>query len=168
MLASFDLYGYVHDSLLGRAAYAPPATPFTGEYRVFDLWFGKPSPSLYGPLWFPIVQAVMWPATTLLGKMIAYRIFSAAMVVTFMIALRALSQPIRILAAVGLNPAFVFLTVANGHNDLIAVTILAGAAAFARGGSHAGYRLWYQNSGADCGAPARESGELRARVLDTS
>ena len=37
--ASFDPYGYVHNSLLGRLAYAPPAAPFAGEYHVIDSGF---------------------------------------------------------------------------------------------------------------------------------
>lgn len=128
VLGSFDLYGYVHDALLGRAAYAPPAIPWTGEYRIFDLWWGKPTPTLYGPLWIPIVQLVMSLGSTLLTKMVAYRVFCALLFAALVALLRAQGQPQRIVAAVALNPALAFLTVANGHNDLLVlVFIVAGA-----------------------------------------
>jgi hypothetical protein len=131
-LTSFDLYGYVHDAILGRAAYAPPSVAFTGEYRVFDAWFGKPSPTLYGPLWIPVVQLVTAVPATLLGKMLALRFFSAALALAFLALMRAVGHPVRILAVIGINPAFAFLTVANAHNDLLVIAIVAGAALLMR------------------------------------
>ncbi|MBV8197986.1 MAG: hypothetical protein JO263_07610, partial [Candidatus Eremiobacteraeota bacterium] len=131
-LTSFDLYGYVHDSLLGLAAYLPPYPPFRGEYHSFDLWFGGPTPTLYGPLWFPIVESVMSLGSTLLGKLVVYRLFSAALVAVVLFLLRALGQSRRMLAIVALNPALLFLTVANGHNDVLAIAIVLLAACFAQ------------------------------------
>jgi hypothetical protein len=133
VLGSFDLYGYVHDALLGRAAYAPPPVPFTGEYRIFDLWWGgKPTTTLYGPLWIPIVQLVTALAPTLLGKLLVYRAFSALLFCALLALLRAYGQPQRIVAAVALNPAFAFLTVANGHNDIICIVTIVAAAMLLR------------------------------------
>ena len=135
VLGSFDLYGYVHDAILGRASYAPPNVPFSGDYRIFDLWFGRPMVTLYGPLWIPIVQLVTGAAPTLAAKMAAYRVFSAVLFVTLLGLLARAGQPRRMLVAVGLNPALAFLTVANGHNDLLVIVVLTVAAALVQASS---------------------------------
>ena len=132
VLSSFDLYGYVQNAILGRAAYAPPNVPFAGVYHIFDLWWSKPTTTLYGPLWIPIVQLVTGPAPTLFTKMLAYRFFSGMLFFALLALLQAHGQPRRILAAVALNPAFAFLTVANGHNDLIAIVLIVSGAILLR------------------------------------
>jgi hypothetical protein len=139
VLTSFDLYGYVHNALLGRAAWLPYHVPFQGEYAAIDRWFGvidarngTPSSALYGPLWFPIVQSVMLPMPTLLAKILAYRVFSAGAFVALIVLLRALGLPQRLVAAAALNPALAFAFVANAHNDLLAIAVVAGAAVAVR------------------------------------
>jgi hypothetical protein len=130
--ASFDPYGYVHNALLGLQAYSPPATPFQGEYRVIDLWFGKPTATLYGPLWLAIVRLVTGAMPTLLAKLLALRAFNLVLYVVLLLLLRALGLPRRIVVAAALNPALMMQFVANAHNDVIAVDLIAGAAILAR------------------------------------
>ena len=132
VLGSFDLYGYVQNAMLGRGAYSPPSVPFPGEYHIIDLWFGEPTTTLYGPLWIPIVQMVMGLAPTLVTKMLAFRAFSAALFLALLAMLAGNGQPRRVLAVIAVNPAMAFLTVANAHNDLLALAILAAAAALVR------------------------------------
>jgi hypothetical protein len=128
-LTSFDAYGYVHNALLGILSYAPPPTPFPGEYHVFDLWFGRPTSTLYGPLWLPIVRMITILAPTLTSKLIALRIANLVFFAALLALLRALGQSRRMIAIVALNPAIFFQFVANAHNDIIGVIVLLAAAA---------------------------------------
>jgi hypothetical protein len=131
-LLSFDLYGYVHDALLGRAAYQPPAVPFAGEYVIFDRWFGGPSPTLYGPLWLVLIAVVTSAGGTLIAKMFAWRVFSALVFVALIFALQAYGVPSRVRVVTALNPGLLLQFVSNGHNDLVAIVLLVLAAAFVR------------------------------------
>jgi hypothetical protein len=131
-LISFDLYNYVHDALLGLAAYQPPSVPFSGEYRVFDLWLGKPVPAPYGPLWLVVVHLVTSVAPTLFGKLMALRAFNLVLYLAMLAGLQALGMPARIRNVAALNPALMLQFVANGHNDLIPIVLLVWAAASVR------------------------------------
>jgi hypothetical protein len=131
-LVSFDMYGYVHDALLGVAAYAPPAVPMPGDYHLFDLWFGGPNSTLYGPLWLVLVHLVTSVGTTLFAKLVAWRAFCVIVYVGLIAGLRSLGMPARIVNVAALNPGLMLQYVANGHNDLIAVTVLVLAAVFVR------------------------------------
>lgn len=129
-LMSFDLYGYVHNGLLGLAAYTPPSTPFPGEYHVIDLWFGRPTATLYGPLWLVIAPIVTSLGPTLLTKILALRLLNAGLFVALVAGLGALGLPPRVRAIAALNPGLALQFVANGHNDIIAIVLLVYAAAF--------------------------------------
>src|SRR6185312_4611170 len=130
-LMSFDLYHYVHDGVLGKMAYTPPSTPFPGEYHFIDLWYGgMPASTLYGPLWLAIAPIVTSLGPTLLAKILALRLFNAALFVALAAGLRALGMPPRMRAICALNPGLALQFVANGHNDIIALVLLVYAAAF--------------------------------------
>ena len=129
-LMSFDLYGYVHNGLLGLAAYTPPDTSFPGEYHVIDLWFGRPTATLYGPLWLVVAPIVTSLGPTLLTKILALRLLNAALFVALAAGLGALGLPPRVRAIAALNPGLALQFVANGHNDIIAIVLLVYAAAF--------------------------------------
>ncbi len=131
VLSSFDLYGYVQNGLLGRAAYAPPNVALPGEYHAIDLWFHGPGVTLYGPLWIPIVQMVTGLGTTLLAKLLALRAFSMCLWLALLVCLRALRFSRSVLVVTALNPALLLQFVANGHNDLIAIVLLTLGAFFA-------------------------------------
>jgi hypothetical protein len=131
-LSSFDAYGYVHDAILGLQSYTPPARPFQGEFHVIDLWFGKPSPTLYGPLWLAIDRIVTAAAPNLVTKIAALRVFNALLYAALIAILRGLGAPRRILTVIALNPAMLFQFVANVHNDIIVIDLLLGAATLAR------------------------------------
>lgn len=132
VLSSFDLYGYVHDALLGFGGYAPVDVPFTGEYHVFDLWLVTPKAIIYGPLWIPIVKLATALPATLVGKMLAYRTFSLGLFLAMLGLMRALGLPRRIVVVTACNPALAWLFVANAHNDLIAICLILTAAVFVR------------------------------------
>jgi hypothetical protein len=132
VLASFDAYGYVHNAILGLQSYTPPARPFQGEFHIIDLWFGKPTATLYGPLWLAIDRVVTAAVPSLGLKIAALRVFNALLYAAAVAMLRCLGIPRRILVAVALNPAMMFQFVTNVHNDIIAIDLLLGAAALAR------------------------------------
>jgi hypothetical protein len=132
VLSSFDPYGYVHNALLGIRSYLPPATPFPGEYHVIDLWFGRPTATLYGPLWLAIVRIVTIAAPTLLTKLLALRAFNLALYAVLIVLIRALGLPRRTSVVIALNPGLMFQVVANAHNDIIAIDLIVAAAALAR------------------------------------
>ncbi|MGR4065639.1 MAG: hypothetical protein ACLQPV_09380 [Vulcanimicrobiaceae bacterium] len=140
-LSSFDLYGYVHNGILGFESWAPPNVRFPGEFHVIDLWFGHPTYTLYGPLWLIIVQLVTVLPATLLGKIMALRVFNACLYLALLVAMRALGLPRRILVVTALNPGLMLQFVANGHNDLIAIVLIAVAAAVMRRNPIAGFGL---------------------------
>jgi hypothetical protein len=131
-LSSFDVYGYVHDSLLSLAAYAPPSTPFPAPYHAIDVWFKGTNTSLYGPLWLAIVGIVMPLAGTLLAKILVWRLFCTALYLAFLGCLAQLRLPWRVRVVAALNPAIVWQFVSNGHNDLIPIVFLLLAALFVR------------------------------------
>ena len=126
-LASFDALGYVHDALLGRAAWAPPPV-LPGQLHVVDLWFGRPMMSVYGPLWIPIVTIMTAAASGWLAKVLLLRAFGIAFLGALFVLLRALKMPARTLAIACVNPALFFEFVANAHNDVIPVLIVAAGA----------------------------------------
>jgi hypothetical protein len=140
-LLSADLYGYVHDSMLGFATYAPPKTPFAGPYHVFDLLYGLGDTTLYGPLWLAVTPLVTFAAPTLLGKILAMRFFSLALFLGLLAALRALALPARTRNIAALNPALMLQFVSNGHNDLIPLDLLLWAAVWIRAQPVLGFSL---------------------------
>ena len=127
-----DPYAYVGDTLLGRAAYAPPGTPFTGEYAQINHLFPPPMlPSPYGPLWTTVSGLALAPFGTLLGKLIALRLIGLVSYIAFLVALRACGVAPRLLIIAMLNPALFLQYVACAHNDLLGIAILVAAGAFA-------------------------------------
>jgi hypothetical protein len=129
--ASFDPYGYVHDAALGRGAWTPPPV-LTGEAGLLDRWLGKPVPAFYGPLWIPIVQLATGAASSLLGKLMLLRVFGLGLLLALLALMRGLGIPRRAIAIAALNPGLMFEFVANAHNDLIPIVILAMAACVVR------------------------------------
>jgi len=78
---------------------------------------------------------------TLLGKILALRVFGALLMASLLIAMRALGLPRRFLTVTALNPGLMFQFVANAHNDLIAILIVTLAAAVIRRSPTAGVGL---------------------------
>jgi hypothetical protein len=141
-LASFDSYLYAWASVAGTRAWLAAPVPLSGDFHVIDLWFGKPGAFLaYGPLWFVIVHLVCALPATLLGKILALRVFGALLMASLLIAMRALGLPRRFLTVTALNPGLMFQFVANAHNDLIAILIVTLAAAVIRRSPTAGVGL---------------------------
>ena len=127
-----DPYAYVGDAMLGHGSYAPPLSPFGGEFAAIDRFFAAPMlPSPYGPLWTIVAGLATAPFPTLLGKLIAMRFLGLFSYVALLAALRAYGVPQRLLAIVALNPGILLQYVACAHNDLLGIVPLVAAAAFA-------------------------------------
>ncbi len=127
-----DPYAYVGDALLGTASYAPPSTPFGGQFAPIDRFFAAPMlPSPYGPLWTVVAQLVTAPFGSLFAKLMALRGLGLLSYIALLAALRACRVPLRIVAIAALNPGLLLQYVACAHNDLIGIVALAAAAAFA-------------------------------------
>jgi hypothetical protein len=142
VLTNADLYAYVGNALLGVAAYAPPHAPFGGEFEAINAFWNVPMPpTTYGPLWIAIARLVTSAAPSLMTKLLALRIFNAALFASLVLLLRADGLPVRTLSLIALNPALSFEFVLNGHNDLLPVTILVAAAAVTRAQPIAGTAL---------------------------
>jgi len=133
-LTSADLYSNVGYALLGAQSYAPPVTPFSGEFSTISNWWGTPLvPAPYGPLWLAIDRAVTAFPATLLGKMMALRIFCCACFVALPLLIRELGLPRRLIVATALNPVLAMQFVVDAHNDVLALAIvLCAAIAFRR------------------------------------
>jgi hypothetical protein len=129
VMLTADAYAYVADALLGRAAYAPPNVPFTGEFAPIDAWWKIPLPaSPYGPLWLIAAWLVTVPFASLLGKVLAIRILGAAAFLALLLVMRGLRMPKRVLAVTALNPGLLLEYVTSGHNDLFGIVFLCAAA----------------------------------------
>ena len=129
VVTNADVYAYVGNALLGRAAYAPPATPFPGDLAAINLWWRAPmAPTTYGPLWLAVARAVTEPFATLALKLTALRVLDATLFGALVILLRTYGVPARILTIVAVNPAFYFQFVLNAHNDMLPTCIAVGAA----------------------------------------
>jgi hypothetical protein len=129
VMLTADAYAYVGDALIGRAAYAPPNSPFSGQFAPIDVWWNIPlPPSPYGPLWLGIAWLVTAPLGSLLGKVMAIRALGAASFIALLSIMRGLRMPERILAVTALNPGLLFEYVASGHNDLFGIVLLCAAA----------------------------------------
>jgi hypothetical protein len=129
VLSNADLYAYVGNGLLGRAAYTPPAAPFPGDLAAINAFWHVPVPAAtYGPLWLAIATAVVATAPTLALKMTAFRLLGAMLLAALFALLHAYRIPPRVLAIVALNPALYFEFVLNAHNDLPAVVVVTAAA----------------------------------------
>jgi hypothetical protein len=128
-LISPDTYSYVADAALGSAAYAPPAIPFSGDYRVINDALGAPLPaSPYGPLWIWIAQVATVAFPILLAKLLAFRAIGVLALAAFVAALVRLRLPMRVVALAALNPGLMLQYVTNAHNEIVCMACIAWAA----------------------------------------
>lgn len=126
VVTSFDLFGYVGIGMLKWQPFARPAAFFSGEFaRVFDHYPLRPT--IYGPVWIATNALVVASGTTFLGKIIALRLFGVMVVAALIATLRALGAGRAVLWIVALNPMLWWQFVADAHNDLFAVVLIAGA-----------------------------------------
>jgi hypothetical protein len=128
-LTSADIYLSVGYALLGMTAHAPPHHAFGPDFIAINHWWRVPiPPAPYGPVWLLVDQLVTMALPTLLGKLLALRIFCAALLVLLGILMRALGLPERYAIAVWLNPGLTMQFVTNAHNDIFALTLIVAAA----------------------------------------
>ena len=132
-LTSGDLYSNAGYGMLGWVAYAPPAHAFPAGFESIERWWGSPMVAApYGPLWLRVDGLITGPFGTLIAKMYALRAFGAACFIALACAVAGLGVPQRVLAVLLLNPAIAMQYVANAHNDIFALALLAAAAVAAR------------------------------------
>jgi hypothetical protein len=132
-LTNGDVYAYVGNALLGTAAYSPPSVPFPGEFAVINkLWHLPMTPTTYGPLWLVVARLVTGAFPTLFAKVLAFRLYGGVLLLILLAVLRALGLPARLVGIVALNPAIQLEFVANAHNDLTPILLIALAALVAR------------------------------------
>lgn len=132
VLVNADLYAYVGNGVLGRAAYTPPAMPFTGDLSAINAFWNVPVPAAtYGPLWIAIARVLVAAGPSLAIKMTAFRALGVVLLAALFTLLRAYGVRPRVLAVVALNPALYFEFVLNAHNDLLPVVIVTIAALMA-------------------------------------
>jgi len=131
-LVSFDLYSYVQYAAMGLRAYEPASFPLSGDYTIFHLWHDHTVTAPYGPLWLATAPLVTATLPTLLGKLLAFRVFSVALYFAFLGGLHALGLPSRIRNVAALNPGLMLQFVANGHNDLFPIVLIVWGAATVR------------------------------------
>lgn len=133
VLFNADVYAYVADGALQRAAYAPPTVPLPGDLAAVNAWWGTPLPAAtYGPLWLALAHLIAAPAAGLLAKTIAFRVAGALAGVLVLALLRAYGLPERVLLLVALNPALYAQFVLDAHNDMLPLAIVLAAALAAR------------------------------------
>jgi hypothetical protein len=129
VLANADLYAYVGNGVLGRAAYTPPALPFAGDLSAINAFWHVPvPPATYGPLWIAVARLIVATGPSLVMKMTAFRLLGVALLAALFALLRAYGVRPRVLAVVAVNPALYFEFVLNAHNDLLPVVIVTLAA----------------------------------------
>ncbi len=124
-ILSGDMYAYIADGLLGRAAYHPSNVHVGAEFRaLFNLWGNPPLPCVYGPTW-------LFPATLLMGGVqslgdgvMRFRLAGGAGVLAVAFALVRLRVPLPVLLTFVLNPMIWMQYVADGHNDLWPVALI--------------------------------------------
>ncbi len=132
-LSSADMYAYVSDGLLGRAAYTPPNVSLSGEYAAINAWWGTPiRPTPYGPLWVAFNAWLLHFAGTLPGKIRVLQAAGLACILALAALLRACRLKPATCALVLLNPFLYLQFVSNGHNDLWPVLLTLAAFAVAK------------------------------------
>ena len=134
--SSADMYSYIGFTILGKAAYTPPHSPFSGAFEVINAWWGTPIvPAPYGPFWLAVAAHATNFAPTLFAKIFVFRSFGLFTLFSVVAVLAALRVPARIVALIALNPFLTFQFVANVHNDLFATALLLGARLACRRGA---------------------------------
>jgi hypothetical protein len=132
-LSSADMYAYVSDGLLGRAAYSPPSVALNGEYAAINAWWGTPiRPTPYGPLWVAFNAWLLHFAGTLPGKIRVLQGAGLACILALAALLRACRLKPATCALVLLNPFLYLQFESNGHNDLWPVLLTVAAFAVAK------------------------------------
>ena len=139
-LSSADMYAYVSDGLLGRAAYTPPNVALSGEYGAVSAQWGTPiRPTPYGPVWVALNAWLLSFAGTLPGKIHVLQATGLACIVALTALLRACRLRPATCALVLLNPFLYLQFVSNGHNDVWPVLLTVAAYAVARRQSYAAF-----------------------------
>lgn len=130
----FDTYADAGYAKLGLAhAYAPPAAPLKDSFGLANTIWGTPMPpDAQGPGWVALTAATAGRAATIGGAIFTLRIIEVvALLGLIALVVRRNRAAIALPALVALNPALYLTFVVNAHPDLLAVTLVIGAAAVA-------------------------------------
>lgn len=126
-MATRDPYEYAATSMLGFAAYAPPAGAFHGT--PYAPIFGRVPLRgvIYGPLWvaFDTLELALVPAIA--AKIIVLRAVNAGLVAALLLLLGRAGASRASLVSIGVNPAVWCYAVLSPHADIEALVLLAAA-----------------------------------------
>jgi hypothetical protein len=123
--SSGDVTAYVADGMVLNP-YQPPAVRFPEPFgRLNDLWGTPILASPYGPLELLVSRLVDRTSATLEGRIHAFQILGALALVTTTVAVRARGAGIAVWALILCNPFLIQEYVAEAHNDLLGVALLA-------------------------------------------
>ncbi len=92
------------------------------------VWGLPLAPSPYGPLWWLISRPLVAPGASLLGEMLAFRAVEIVALAILLASLAALGCSRRTIALLAVNPGIHTMFIAEGHNDLLAASLLFAAA----------------------------------------
>jgi hypothetical protein len=133
ILASSDLYAYAGYARLGSAAYAPPATAFNGSFAAVSHFWSVPMiANVYGPLWLGFVHLLTGRIGDLATVIRVLQLANVATLVALAALLPVLGFGWAEATLLLLNPFVMDQFVHEGHNDLLAITLIAAAFAVVR------------------------------------
>ena len=140
LLFSRDVYSYAYYGRIAATYHANPyiATPSDFPRDALAPYVGPKwvdAPAVYGPLWTQVSALVVRVTESLAAMIVVFRLLAiAASLGTIAIVVRLTRRvwPARqafAVAAIGLNPVWVFQSVASGHNDVLIAFAVAAAVA---------------------------------------
>ncbi len=129
VLSTRDVYEYVQIGWLGLRAYAPGNVSLPPQFAAAAA-HAPVGGLIYGPLWLLGDRAVTALGSTVLAKIFALRLFSAAVFAAMLAVMAKAGIARRAVVVCALNPAIWFYFVTNAHIDIQAVALLIVAYAF--------------------------------------
>ena len=140
LLFSRDVYSYAYYGRIVAVYHSNPyvATPSDFPRDALAAYVGPKwvaTPAVYGPLWTQVSALVVRAAHSVTAMIVVFRVLAVAAslgVIAIVARLTRRAWPGReafAIAAIGLNPVWVFQSVASGHNDVLVALAIAAAAA---------------------------------------
>jgi hypothetical protein len=140
LLFSRDVYSYAYYGRIAAVYHANPyvATPSDFPHDLLAPYVGPKwvaTPAVYGPLWVQVSALVVRAAHSLKAMTVVFRLLAVAASLGTIAIVALLTRrvwPEReafAVAVMGLNPVWLFQSVASGHNDLFVALAIAAAVA---------------------------------------
>ena len=130
-VSTTDVYEYVQAGWLGLRAYAPENVVLPSQFAIASAHVPVRG-LIYGPLWILTNSAVTASGSTLVAKLVALRIFNAAILLGMLAGMAKARVPRPALVVCALNPAIWLYFVTDAHIDIGGVVLLVVAYACSR------------------------------------